>query len=52
MVKVVESLEKANSITHCGTMHAYEIFSTAFLELYLGEREVYRVSNVDNLEIN
>ena len=52
MVKVVESLEKANSITHCGTMHADEIFSTAFLELYLGERLVYRVSNVDNLEIN
>lgn len=52
MVKIVDTIEKANSVTHCGTMHADEIFATAFLELYLGERLVYRTSNVDSLNIN
>ena len=47
MVKIVDSIEKANAVTHCGTMHADEIFATAFLDLYLGDRSVYRINNVD-----
>ncbi len=52
MVKVVDKVEKANSVTHCGTMHADEVFATAFLELYLGERLVYRTNNIDNLKLD
>ena len=52
MVKIAESIEKANSITHCGTMHADEIFATAFLDLYLGARLVYRTNNVDNIKFS
>ena len=52
MVKIVESIERANSITHCGTMHADEVFATAFLELYLGERLVYRTNKIDDKNIN
>ena len=48
MVKIVESIEKANSVTHCGTMHADEIFATAFLDLYLGERLVYRTNKIED----
>ena len=52
MVKVVDNIEKANAVTHCGTMHADEIFATAFLDLYLGDRLVYRTNNVDNIKLN
>lgn len=47
MVKVVERIEEANCITHNGTMHADEIFATAFLELYLKNVKVFRTSNID-----
>lgn len=46
MAKVVTKLNKANCITHSGTMHADEVFATAFLDMYLGERIVYRTNNV------
>lgn len=47
MIKIVDSEEQANSITHSGTMHADEVFATAFLEDYLGNRKVYRTNNID-----
>ena len=52
MVKVVHTLEEANSITHSGTFHADDVFSTAFLELYLGDRFVYRTNNIDLSKVN
>lgn len=52
MVKIVDVIEKANAVTHCGTMHADEIFATAFLDLYLGDIKVYRANNVDNIKLN
>ena len=52
MVKVVFNLEEANCVTHSGTMHADEVFATAFLDLYLGDVRVFRTSNVNLDEIN
>ncbi|MBQ6323492.1 MAG: MYG1 family protein [Bacilli bacterium] len=52
MIKIVDSINEANCITHSGTMHADEVFSTAFLELYLGDVKVFRTSNVDSTEVN
>lgn len=50
MAKVVRNVDKANCITHSGTMHADEVFATAFLDMYLGERTVFRTNNVpDNI---
>ena len=34
MIRFVDRIENANCITHSGTMHADEVFATAFLELY------------------
>ena len=47
MIKVVDNIKDANCITHSGTMHADEVFSTAFLSLYLGNISVYRTSGND-----
>lgn len=47
MIRIVDSIKEANCITHNGTMHADEIFATAFLELYLGNLRVYRTSSID-----
>jgi len=52
MIKVVKNVRDANCITHNGTMHADEVFATAFLELYIDNVRVYRTSSIDNLEIN
>ena len=52
MLKVVDNIELANCITHNGSMHADEVFSSAFLEMYLGDVKVFRTSNIDNLNIN
>ena len=46
MIKMVRE-EEPDAITHCGTMHADEVFATAFLELYYGEIKVARVKEVD-----
>ena len=35
MMKLVNDIKEANCITHGGTMHADEVFATAFLEMYL-----------------
>lgn len=47
MIKIVNNEQLANCITHSGTMHADEVFATAFLEMYLGDIKVYRTNNVD-----
>ena len=53
MAKVTKNIEQANCITHSGTMHADEVFATAFLDMYLGERTVFRTNNVpDNINPN
>lgn len=46
MIKIVHHVEEANCITHNGTMHADEVFATAFLEWYLGNISVFRTSEV------
>ena len=48
MLKVVTNPLEANCITHSGTMHADEVFATAFLELYLKEVKVYRTPSLLN----
>ena len=47
MLKVVESIEEANCVTHSGTMHADDVFATAFLEIYLKSVKVYRTSSIN-----
>lgn len=47
MIKVVNKVEKANCITHSGTMHADEVFATAFLDLFLGNVDVFRTNDID-----
>lgn len=47
MIRIVNNYNEANCITHNGTMHADEVFATAFLHLYKGDLNVYRVSEVD-----
>ena len=49
MAKVTKNIEQANCITHSGTMHADEVFATAFLDMYLGERTVFRTNNVPDI---
>lgn len=50
MVKIVFSKEEANCITHSGTMHADEVFATAFLELYKGNVSVFRTTIVGEVD--
>ena len=47
MINIVKDIEKANFITHAGTMHADEIFATAFLELYKKDIKLLRTNDVD-----
>lgn len=47
MVTMVQKIEDATCITHSGTMHADEVFATAFLDLYLKDVKVFRTSSVD-----
>lgn len=47
MLKVVDKIEEANCITHSGTFHADDVFSSAFLELYFGSVQVFRTNQVD-----
>ena len=39
-MELVRDVYEANCITHSGTMHTDDIFSTAFLDLYLGNIKV------------
>ena len=50
MIHVVSKVEDANCITHSGTMHADEVFSTAFLDLFLGEVFVYRTNSIESID--
>lgn len=45
-MQLVTNIYEANCITHSGTMHADEIFSTAFLDLYLENIKVYRITTI------
>lgn len=47
MIKIVKTQEEADFITHSGTMHADEVFATAFLEQYFGKNKVLRTNNVE-----
>lgn len=47
MIKLVDKIEEANCITHSGTMHADEVFATAFLELYLKDIRLKRTATID-----
>ena len=47
MIRIVDTIEKAEYITHSGTMHADEVFATAFLSLYRGDINLYRQSEVN-----
>ncbi|MBR3211179.1 MAG: MYG1 family protein [Bacilli bacterium] len=52
MIKVVTKQEEANCITHSGTFHADDVFSTAFLEMLFGDRFVFRTNNIDSKQLN
>ena len=52
MVKIVKTKKEANCITHNGTMHADEVFATAFLDLYLGDVRVFRTSSVSSEDLD
>lgn len=47
MIKIVEKIEDAKYITHSGTMHADEVFATAFLHLYKKDIKLFRTSEVN-----
>lgn len=47
MIKIVKKQEEADFVTHSGTMHADEVFATAFLEQYLGKNKVFRTNSVE-----
>lgn len=51
MISFVKNIREANCITHSGTMHADDVFATAFLELYLGDIKLFRTSTVNFDEI-
>ena len=48
MITLVKDIKEAKGITHNGTMHADEVFATAFLDLYFGDFKVARVSEINN----
>ena len=45
-MQLVKSIKEADYITHSGTMHADEIFATAFLDLYKKDIKVFRTTNI------
>ena len=51
MIKIVKEEQFANCITHSGTMHADEVFSTAFLDMYLGDVKVFRTNSIDKTKV-
>ncbi len=51
MIKIVNSEQNANCITHSGTMHADEVFATAFLELYIKDINLFRTNNIDETKV-
>lgn len=47
MLTLTTNIKEASCITHCGKMHADEVFATAFLELLKENIVVIRVPSVD-----
>ena len=47
MLKLVDNISEANCATHSGTMHADDVFSTAFLDLYLENVNLLRTTSID-----
>ncbi len=47
-MKLVKNIKKAKFITHSGTMHADDIFATAFLDLLYKDIKVFRTTSVPN----
>ena len=47
-MELVNSIEEADCITHSGTMHADEVFATAFLDLYKKDIKVFRTTNISS----
>ena len=47
MIRIVDKIEDAKYITHSGTMHADEVFATAFLSLYKDDIDLFRTSEVN-----
>ncbi len=47
MINLVKDIEKANYVTHSGTMHADDVFATAFLELYKKDLKLFRTTNIN-----
>lgn len=52
MISFVKDIQDANCITHSGTMHADDVFATAFLELYLGDVKLFRTTSVNFDEVD
>lgn len=48
MVKIVTDYKEALGFTHSGTMHADEVFATAFLDLLFEDFKVIRVNELPN----
>ena len=46
MIVLVKDIKEANCITHSGTLHADEVFATAFLDLYLKDIKVCRTTEI------
>ena len=44
MIVLVKDIKEATCVTHSGTMHADEVFATAFLDLYLKALKSAKVS--------
>lgn len=51
MIEIVKDIAEANYITHSGTMHADEVFATAFLSLYKNDIKLFRTSEVDSKDV-
>lgn len=50
-MKLVTDIKKAKYITHSGTMHADEVFATAFLDLYKKDITLIRVPEINNKDV-
>ena len=47
MIEVVHRIEDANCITHSGTFHADDVFSSAFLEMCFGDLKIFRTNQIE-----
>lgn len=51
MFVLVKDIKEATCVTHSGTMHADEVFATAFLDLYLKDIKVCRTLNLNEEDL-